>query len=117
LDAGPTRAALLAVAIQLGSKRALERRIPRRDAIQADARGERRLARIGQQGLEGPKQRGRRIGGRTRIRKRLREVVVEQVPDGERDQRDAISGRRKQRDRYKQSRERRDERCRAPRFE
>jgi hypothetical protein len=47
----------------------------------------------------------------------LREVVVEQVPDGERDQRDAISGRRKQRDRYKQSRERRDERCRAPRFE
>ena len=116
-DAGPTRAALLAVAIQLGRERALERWIPRRDAIQADARGERRLAPIGQQGVEGPKQRGRPIGGRTRIRKRVREVVAEQMPDGERDQRAAISGRRKQRDRYKQSRERRDECCRTPRFE
>jgi hypothetical protein len=47
----------------------------------------------------------------------LREVVAEQVPNGERDQRAAISGRRKQRDRYKQSRDRRDECCRTPRFE
>ena len=98
-DAGPACAALLAVAIQLRRECALERRIPRRDAIQADARGECGLARIGQQGVEGAKQRGRRIGGRTRIRECPREVVAEQMPDGERDQRAAISGRRKQRDR------------------
>jgi hypothetical protein len=98
-DAGPIRLALLAVAIQLGRERALERRIPRRGAIQVDARGECRLARIGQQHVECAKQRGRRIGGLTRIRKGSRQIVAEQMPDRERDERAAISGRRKQRDR------------------
>jgi len=98
-NAGPTRAALLAIAIQLGRERALERWIPRRGAIQADARGECRLARIGQQHVESAKQRGRRIGGLTRIWKCPRQVVAEQMPDRERDERTAISGRREQRDR------------------
>ncbi|HEX9814752.1 MAG TPA: hypothetical protein VGB31_07380, partial [Myxococcota bacterium] len=52
----PARAALLAVAVQLGRERALEGRAPGRDAIQAGARSERRLARIGQQEVEGSKQ-------------------------------------------------------------
>jgi hypothetical protein len=90
---------LLAVAIQLGRERALERWTPRRGAIQAGARGEGRLARIGQQHIESAKQRGRRIGGRSRIRKCSREVIAEFVPDGKRDQRAAIGGRREQSDR------------------
>jgi hypothetical protein len=38
------------------------------------------------------------------------------MPDGERNERAAISGRRKQRDRQQQGRERHDKRYRAPRF-
>jgi hypothetical protein len=46
----------------------------------------------------------------------LRKVVAEQMADGERDQRAAVSGRREQGERKKQGRQRRDERFRAPRF-
>jgi len=71
----------------------------RRYAIQANTRGDRGLGCICEQPVEGTKQRGRRVGGRARIRKRLREIVAEQVPHGERDQRAAIRRRQQQRDR------------------
>jgi len=83
----------------LRSERALERWIPRRFAVQAGVRSERWLARIGQQHVESAKQRGRRIGGFTRIRKGPRQVVAEQMPDGKRDERTAVGGRREQRER------------------
>jgi len=47
----------------------------------------------------------------------VREIVTEQVPDGERDQRAAIRRRCEQRERNEQGRQRRDERFRAPRFD
>jgi hypothetical protein len=84
-NARPTRAVLLAVAIQLGGERTLERRAPCRDTIEFNGCGERGLAPVGEQNLEGAKQRGRGVGGRGRIWKCAREVVTEFVPDGERD--------------------------------